>query len=51
MRAGNERHVKLSSTIPVHIAYFTAGVDSDGRVQFYNDVYGYDKEARSSSTH
>lgn len=34
--------VNLSSPIPVLILYGTARVDEDGRVDFYDDVYGHD---------
>ena len=42
MRAGEERHVKLSRAIPIHIVYVTAWVDANGGLHFQNDVYGYD---------
>ena len=42
MRAGNERHVKLSQPIPVHIIYMTAWVDDKGGLHFQDDIYGYD---------
>lgn len=44
MHSGNERAVKLSQTLPVHIAYFTAWVTDDGTVMFYPDVYGYEEK-------
>jgi len=34
--------VNLSSPIPVLILYGTARVDEDGRVDFYDDIYGHD---------
>ena len=43
MRAGEERHVKLTSAIPVHIVYLTAWVDENGGLHFQDDVYGYDR--------
>jgi murein L,D-transpeptidase YcbB/YkuD len=43
MRAGVEKHVRLKSKIPVHIAYFTAWVDENGGLHFQPDVYGYDR--------
>jgi murein L,D-transpeptidase YcbB/YkuD len=47
MRSGNERHVKLSQPIPVHIIYMTAWVDDGGGLHFQDDVYGYDaRQAR-----
>ena len=42
MRGGDERHVKLSEKIPVHIVYMTAWVDERGGLHFEDDVYGYD---------
>lgn len=48
MRAGNERHVKLTRPIPVHIVYMTAWVDPNRGLHFENDVYGYDaKQSRA----
>src|SRR5262249_33398436 len=37
-----EQPVKLGTRIPVHIGYFTAWADAQGRVHFRPDVYGYD---------
>ena len=42
MHSGDEQHVKLKETIPVHIAYFTAWVDDKGGLHFQPDIYGYD---------
>ena len=42
MHAGEEQHVKLKHTIPVHIVYFTAWADDAGSVRLVPDVYGYD---------
>jgi murein L,D-transpeptidase YcbB/YkuD len=42
MHAGEEQHVKLKQTIPVHIVYFTAWADDAGAVRLVPDVYGYD---------
>ena len=42
MHSGDEQHVKLKKTIPVHIAYFTAWVDDKGGLHFQPDIYGYD---------
>jgi murein L,D-transpeptidase YcbB/YkuD len=43
MRAGEERHVKLNSPIPVHIVYLTSWVDDAGGLHFQPDIYGYDR--------
>jgi murein L,D-transpeptidase YcbB/YkuD len=44
MHSGTETHVKLKSPIPIHIVYFTAWVDTNGGLQFRDDVYGYDEK-------
>ncbi len=35
--------IDLKKPVPIFIVYFTAWVESDGSVQFRNDVYGNDK--------
>ena len=42
MNSGEEKHVKLKQTIPVHIVYFTAWADDAGMIRLDPDVYGYD---------
>ena len=42
MRAGVEKHVKLTRQIPVYLGYWTARVSPDGLVQFRDDLYGID---------
>lgn len=44
MNAGKEKYVTLNPTIPVFIGYFTAWVDSDGALNFRDDIYGHDKK-------
>lgn len=43
MNAGKEQFVPLKKKVPVYIGYFTAFVDSEGRLNFRDDVYGHDK--------
>lgn len=43
MHAGEEKHVKLKSPIPVYLGYWTARVSADGIVQFRKDIYGIDE--------
>jgi murein L,D-transpeptidase YcbB/YkuD len=43
MKAGQEKHVKLSTPIPVYIVYKTAWVH-DGGVRFLKDLYGHDAD-------
>jgi murein L,D-transpeptidase YcbB/YkuD len=42
MQSGTEMNVSLKRKIPVYIAYFTASADTDGNVNFYEDVYKRD---------
>lgn len=42
MDGGQEKHVPLPRPIPVYVAYFTAWIGDDGRVQFPPDVYRHD---------
>lgn len=42
MHAGVEKHVKLTAAIPVHIVYFTARAEADGRLRVWRDIYGLD---------
>ena len=42
MNAGTEKHVKITTPIPIHLTYFTAWTDANGGLNFRDDVYGYD---------
>jgi L,D-transpeptidase YcbB len=39
---GGNNEVTLTKQIPVHVAYFTAFADQDGRVHHFGDIYGHD---------
>lgn len=43
MNSGEEYWYTLKNKIPVYIGYFTAWVDADGVVHFYEDVYDRDE--------
>ncbi len=43
MHAGTEKWVTLADPVPVAITYFTAWVDSEGAINFREDIYGHDK--------
>ncbi|MEO8795367.1 MAG: L,D-transpeptidase family protein [Daejeonella sp.] len=43
MQNGNERFVKLKNTVPVYIAYFTAFVSQDQKLNFRKDIYNLDE--------
>ena len=45
-RRGGE--VKLTTPIPVHVTYFTAVVDDDGKVQQWPDIYALDGRLMSA---
>jgi L,D-transpeptidase YcbB len=40
--------IKLTKPIPVHITYFTAWADDDGKVAFKPDLYGLDSKVASA---
>jgi L,D-transpeptidase YcbB len=40
--AGTTQDVTLNKQIPVHVTYFTAVVDDDGRLKTFGDLYGHD---------
>lgn len=43
MNAGQEKFVPLKEKVPVFIAYFTAFVDRQGRINFRKDIYERDE--------
>ena len=43
MTSGQPTTVKLTKPIPVHIVYRTAWIDEDNRINFREDVYGFDR--------
>ena len=42
MNKGVEYSYRIKNTIPVHIGYFTAWVNEEGEIQFFDDVYKRD---------
>uniref|UniRef100_F4C4W8 ErfK/YbiS/YcfS/YnhG family protein n=1 Tax=Sphingobacterium sp. (strain 21) TaxID=743722 RepID=F4C4W8_SPHS2 len=42
MHAGKEKYVTLKKTVPVFIAYFTAFIDREGKINFRKDIYDRD---------
>jgi len=47
MDNGTEKWYTLKNTIPVYIGYFTAWVDNEGDIHFYDDVYSRDQRLAS----
>lgn len=35
--------IRLEKKIPVHLTYFTAWPDENGKIRYFNDIYGRDK--------
>ena len=45
MNSGPDNHqINLKKQIPVVIFYLTANIGDDGQIEFFDDLYGYDKE-------
>ena len=43
-RAGPlNNEIAIDKNIPIHLAYFTAWVDDDGRLKAFSDIYGHEK--------
>jgi murein L,D-transpeptidase YcbB/YkuD len=42
----NERRISLPVPVPVHIVYFTMGLDDSGQMRRFDDIYGYSRKAR-----
>ncbi|MGD9671638.1 MAG: L,D-transpeptidase family protein [Hyphomicrobiaceae bacterium] len=38
-----DNNVEMTKHIPIHVAYFTAWADDDGKVRFFHDIYGHEK--------
>ncbi len=47
LQTDREFAIRISPTVPVYIAYFTAWVDYGGQINFRNDLYGLDKKLLS----
>ena len=43
---GQNKQVMLDQTFPVHVAYFTAWPDADGKVEYFADIYSRDDYLR-----
>ena len=42
LKGKTKTYVNLKQKVPVDVVYLTAWIDYDGKLQFRNDVYGYD---------
>jgi len=50
MFGGYSNQVTLDAHIPVHVTYFTARVDKDGKLRTYGDFYGLDSRTAAALT-
>jgi murein L,D-transpeptidase YcbB/YkuD len=50
MFGGYSSDVALTTHIPVHVTYFTARVDDDGKLLTFGDVYGLDSRTSAALT-
>jgi murein L,D-transpeptidase YcbB/YkuD len=48
IETGKNTHVRLKKTIPVHLTYFTARVEKNGKITYFSDIYGYDARVASA---
>jgi L,D-transpeptidase YcbB len=46
--AGSTNEIKLTSQIPVHVAYFTAEADEKGQLRYFPDLYGLDSRVAAA---
>jgi len=47
LKTTSEEKVNVKNAEPVYISYYTAWVDDNGHMNFRNDIYGHDEEARN----
>jgi len=45
---GGERLINMPEQIPIHLEYFTAFVDDEGKVQLREDIYGYSRKVQTA---
>ncbi len=43
LKGKENKHFNLNEKVPIDVIYLTAWVDYDGKLQFRNDIYGYDE--------
>jgi L,D-transpeptidase YcbB len=46
--SGATNEIKLTSQIPVHVAYFTAEADEKGQIHYLPDLYGLDSRVAAA---
>lgn len=48
MIGARERNIPLDEPLPIHLTYFTARVEADGRLALSEDIYGYSRRLRAA---
>jgi len=43
LKGKDQTYLQLQNRVPIDVIYLTAWVDYNGKLQFRNDIYGYDK--------
>ncbi|MCD6654075.1 MAG: L,D-transpeptidase family protein [Sulfurovum sp.] len=43
LKGKNMTYLNLDNSVPIDVVYLTAWIDHDGKLQFRDDVYGYDE--------
>lgn len=43
-----ERTIRLTAGVPVHLHYFTAFVDDEGKMQLRDDIYGHSRKVQAA---
>jgi len=46
LKGKNKTQLNLSNSVPVHIVYLTAWINSDGLLNYCDDIYHYDRKQR-----
>lgn len=46
--SGQNRAVQVPQKLPVYVAYFTAWPNKDGKLEYFDDVYGRDDYTRKA---
>jgi L,D-transpeptidase YcbB len=47
---GRNKALSVKADIPIYVAYFTAWPNKDGKVEYFDDVYGRDDYMRKAFT-
>jgi murein L,D-transpeptidase YcbB/YkuD len=48
LNSNRETQVNLETPLPVHIVYWTSWVDTEGRLNFRDDIYGRNAQLRQA---